>query len=687
MNNLEENPTLGEYTSILLKRKWTALTIFLMVVTFVTLRAFLIQPLYEGTAKIVIDFDKDKVVAYEEIYNTNSAHRDYLPTELNILSSRVVAEKTLNKIRTQYSKLVIKEGKKDPVEIVQSWFKINLLKRSRIVHIQAIHPDPEIAPFAANALTDAYIEFNMERKLEASNYAVAWLKKELASVLAEVKESDMKLLKYFTKHQIIHIPKIGKAETAQQGLLVELEREHARLTTLIAELYTRYKPLHPKMIRLQSSLKNVKSRIKEEVHSVLDLNKKKVEYDILKREASANKRIYQTLFDRTKETNIFEGLKTNNVSIIDRARVSDTPLSPNRRFHFLIGCLLGLMSGIGIAIGLEYLNTTIKSTEDAEEFTGIPVLGNIPEIEMAKGEAHDNANLIHRQEGSSLLAESYRFVKIGISCVSVKTPAKRILITSSSPREGKTTNAVNLATTFAAGGEKVLLIDADLRNPKIKNIFNLDSEWGLSHYLASEADTSQIICATSVPNLDVMSSGTTPPNPAELLESDKMKELLDWAAQRYSKVIVDSPPVMAVADPLILSGIIEGVLFVIRADTTNRKHVLQAINRIKETKIKILGIVLGRVHRGGSQYGYYGDYYPYEANGKHDKGMGIAKAFQNMKERGIEATVLRAFKSLIPPPFRASKDSKKRISDKDKLASKKQKAKEKVKASTNSDTA
>jgi len=278
MNNQEENPTLRDYTSILLKRKWTAFTIFFMVVTFVTLRAFLVQPLYEGSTKIVIDYDTNKIKTYDEISNTNSAQRDYLPTELNILSSRVVAEKTLKKIRAEFPKLIIKEGKKDPTEIVQSWFKINLFKRSRIVLIRAIHPDPEVAAFTANSLTESYLDFNMERRLEASSYAVAWLKRELTSVLVEVRDSEEKLLDYFTENQIVHMPKIGSAKTVEQGLLDELEREHARLTTQIAQLYTRYKPLHPQMIRLQASLRDVKSRIKDEVQTVLKLNKKKVAF-------------------------------------------------------------------------------------------------------------------------------------------------------------------------------------------------------------------------------------------------------------------------------------------------------------------------------------------------------------------------------------------------------------------------
>jgi capsular exopolysaccharide synthesis family protein len=186
-----------------------------------------------------------------------------------------------------------------------------------------------------------------------------------------------------------------------------------------------------------------------------------------------------------------------------------------------------------------------------------------------------------------------------------------ILLTSSSPKEGKTTDASNLAITLAANGEKVLLIDADLRNPRIHKIFKLkDSDVGLSNVLTGGTGVNDAIRETQVPNLFVLPAGQHPPNPAELLESQKMKDFLTWASNNFKKVIIDTPPVMAVADPIILSAVVDGVIFVIRSGVTHRKQVIQALNKLSETQVKIFGIVLNRVRASTDNY-YYPYYYRY----------------------------------------------------------------------------
>jgi capsular exopolysaccharide synthesis family protein len=595
-----------DYLMILRKRKWIVLLVFLTIVTTATVKVYLRQPIYAGVAKILIDSADEKVLSFEQAFYSYDGFE--LDTQYRILSSRSLSKATFEKLGL--SKDEEFADSEDPVGSFHSLFSIEPVRNSRIVLVKAMHPDPKKAALYANTFSQVYIDKNLERRLGAARYAVDWLTKQLATVREKVEKSELALQNYVAANQILHMPNIDEGG-AKQGVIQQLESEKVKLETELSELSKRYKEKHPKMIRLKSVLAAVDERLKSEIQIVFDLNRKATKYGILKREVESNRQLYETILEKSKEQNLFENLTENNISIIDSAEIPKYAVYPNKRRSVMLGCFMGILLGCALAFFLEALDNTVKGVEDAQTLTGLPLLGCVPDHSRLKKIKLGELDLACFLDSKSPFAESYRFIRTGIFFSSVDNPARVILLTSSSPKEGKTTDASNLAITLAANGEKVLLIDADLRNPRIHKIFKLkDSDVGLSNVLTGGTGVNDAIRETQVPNLFVLPAGQHPPNPAELLESQKMKDFLTWASNNFKKVIIDTPPVMAVADPIILSAVVDGVIFVIRSGVTHRKQVIQALNKLSETQVKIFGIVLNRVRASTDNY-YYPYYYRY----------------------------------------------------------------------------
>jgi succinoglycan biosynthesis transport protein ExoP len=270
-----------------------------------------------------------------------------------------------------------------------------------------------------------------------------------------------------------------------------------------------------------------------------------------------------------------------------------------------MGLLVGLLGGIGLAFFVEYLDNTIKSVEDAEARLGVPVLGVVTLLK----EKEKSMDQIVRNEPQSAFAESYKSLRTAILLSSAVNPPKNILITSISSGEGKTVTSVNLAMTIAQAEHKVLLVDGDLRKPRIHKIFGTDNSKGLSTYLAGASDT-DIIRPTSISNLNVIPSGPIPPNPSELLSSGKMSDLLQRLNERYDIVIWDSAPLLTVTDSLILSKVLDGTIIITRAGETTYEGVSRAIKSLRDIEAHFIGIVINALEITRSDY-YYHQYYSY----------------------------------------------------------------------------
>jgi capsular exopolysaccharide synthesis family protein len=275
----------------------------------------------------------------------------------------------------------------------------------------------------------------------------------------------------------------------------------------------------------------------------------------------------------------------------------------------MLGAVLGLLGGIILAFFLEYLDSTISTQEEVERILNLSTLGLVPTIKAGTAAENSVRDLFVQHSPKSSVAECCRIIRTNLNFLSTERPLKTILVTSAGPQEGKTTSLVNVAITMAQGDKRVLLVDTDLRRPRLHRTFKVSNDVGVTSLIAEGGELDKAIQATDVPGLFLLPSGPIPPNPAELLHTERFKRILEEAASKFDKVMLDSPPVGAVSDALVLSGLADGVVVVLKAFQSDRamaKHMLRAL---RDVRAKLLGGILNNVDLDRRQYGYYQGYY------------------------------------------------------------------------------
>jgi capsular exopolysaccharide synthesis family protein len=327
-----------------------------------------------------------------------------------------------------------------------------------------------------------------------------------------------------------------------------------------------------------------------------------VEYSVLKREVDTNRQLYDALFTKIKDQSVSGERQPVNIGIVQNAKVPQNPVRPLVMFNLLLGLILGLCGGVGVAFFIDRLDNRIKAAEGVADVLGVPALGSVTFNRIA-GSMKEIARTAPRSE----FTENYNALRTTLLS-SPDFPPRHILISSSIAGEGKTTTATNLALTMAKAGSRVLLIDADLRKPSLHKIFKLHNQIGLSSYLAGSGDKA-ILNKGSHENLVIIPSGPTPPNPYELLNSNRMAALLDNPGKDFDIIICDSPPILSVADSRVLCRFFDGMIVVTRAGLTTYPMVQKSIRMVQEVKGKNLGIQVNAVQtRDQEYYGYYSNY-------------------------------------------------------------------------------
>ena len=354
----------------------------------------------------------------------------------------------------------------------------------------------------------------------------------------------------------------------------------------------------------------------------------------LQRSTNVGENIFLMLKEKYEEARIKEAGQIGNVRIVDKAITPEKPIRPKKKLNVLLGAFLGLLMGGGMAFFLESLDTSLKSIEDIED-QGLSVLGYVPKIRSTKvarkhrkerSQIQDKdvrktaSNLITHFAPKSPVSEAYRTFRTNIQFTNLDSPPQTILVTSPGPGEGKSTTVANLAITFAQMGTKTMLMDTDFRRPILHSIFGLEKEIGITNHLVGKAPLEMVIKKTTVPNLDIITCGVIPPNPSELLASEKMKGFLEQLKAKYQMILFDSPPVIAVTDAAVLSLLLDGVVLVASAGQTSQQGLTRAKTLLENVKAKILGVVLNKVEAKstyGSYYYYY--YYHYYGDRKETK--------------------------------------------------------------------
>ena len=742
-DNPREEVHLTDYLNVILKRKWTIITCLLVILMVTAYATFTKDAVYQASAKLIIEKKESNILNMEDIVASSGTSSKYYQTQYQIIQSRSLAKKVADKHNLYQSEEFNPEPPNDPVSIAkrsvmgtisgvvgafkdfifpQSQADNNLerlpisqekslsdeqkevledfeerlsvepVRETHMVQIKFEASSPAMAAKIANAVAEAYIDYNLETKMDKVQQAVSWLEDRLKKERKKVKEAQNAFLEYRQKHNIttdispqterIRVERLSElksqildAETRRKELeskykqaqaylnrfeslealpdvlsnevVQSIKQSELELATRLSKLSGKYGANHPKIKAIESQLRDLRQRKKNEAEKIveslkhdyeaalakeqalkksmqqekqeaMELNEMAIEYGVLKRKANSAKEMYDLLVKRFKEASLTEDIKTVNARIVDRAQVPQDPVKPKKSRNMMLALVLGLGLGTGVSFFSEYMDNTFKTPEDVQRILGIPYLGTIPQ--MKNGRDFQPA-LVASMDPQSLYSEAYRGLRTNLLFSVADVSPRNLLITSSGPYEGKSVTAVNLAITLAQAGTSTLLLDCDMRKPAVHRHFQLDRDMGLSNVLTGSAELAQVQNTTFVENLSCIPSGPIPPNPSELLGSQRMQSVLASLAESYDRVIIDSPPVTAVADASILASLADGVIMVIHGFETPHKVVQTGLGQIQNVRAKVLGAVLNGVdmQKEGAYYSSYSYYYYYTEEGKKRK--------------------------------------------------------------------
>jgi capsular exopolysaccharide synthesis family protein len=468
--------------------------------------------------------------------------------------------------------------------------------------LQAAEADRKEAEAAYNAA--------LQTRTSAGIWSIPEVQKDentrkLRARISELEERQAALLVNYTPEW----PEVKKIQEQLKQLKQELDRSPDEI---IAGMKNRYEAARDKEAKLRSSYFSEQGTANAQSTSELGLSD-------LSQRIETNKQLYQTYLQRQRELQVTSSDRTNNVSTVEEARTPREPIGPPRVRNIVIALMLSLGVGVGLAFLLDYLDDTLKSVEDVDRHLHLPTLALIPAPREARrllGRAAPEPEpgaataLALIDDVRSPVAEAYRHLRTSLLLSSAGQPPKTVLVTSSQPSEGKTTTVVNIATMLAQTGADVLVLDCDLRRPRVHAHFGVSNARGVTNYLSGEANVSELVQTSSrLPNLKIIPSGPVPPNAAELLGSDEMRKLLYVLSENFTHIIIDSPPAISFTDASILSTMVDGVMLVVHGGRSSRAVVRRAKQQLQDVGAHLFGIVLNNVKLEGTDYYYYSGYY------------------------------------------------------------------------------
>ena len=540
----------------------------------------------------------------------------WLAQQLEVQQERVAESEAALQAYKEQHQIISLEDRQNIV--MQKLSQLNTaVNNSRIQRISAETQYKQVEQYLDSEsieLTSAAIEKLESISLVINNPLIQTLKVELSTLESEYSEL---LKKFRAKHPNV-IAVRSQISSVQDRLDAEIRRI---MTSIINE----YELAMAREQELQAALEDQKRDAQE-------LNQKAIAYSILEREVETNTRIYDQLLQRTKETTVTEQLETNNIRIIDQAAIPNYPIAPRKKLNIFLAMVVGSVLGVALAFFFEYLDNSIKTPDDIKFYLSIPFLGFIPKVTSETGNAglprsaggQYPDEMIVARDPKSNASEAYRSLRTNVIFSSIEH-GPILLVTSAGPAEGKSLTVANLGITMAQSGSRTLIIDCDFRKPRMHKFFNIPGGGiGFTDMVAKFGTNGNkiIVKRTKIPNLDVIPCGKIPPNPSEMLSSHRVQQLLSALGRKYDKILIDSPPVNVVTDPVILSQIAGGVIIIIKAGETKRDIVRRASEQLTDVGATIIGGVLNNVDVERDNYYYYSyqyDYYYQEEEDSHEK--------------------------------------------------------------------
>lgn len=711
---------------LVVKHKWLLLSVATVGLLAALLVSFMRTPQYQAVTTLQVDKRAASVVRFgQETDNANELDdRTGMGTQLELLKSRVLAERVIDELRLDRAGLPIERPADDaaidglPEEgaseaaasgwqgwvsrLKENWNKVRepaqvseqklsreavvaafgrtvqseQVRNSRMLKVSVDNPDPQLAARIANTVAQTFVALNLERRLDASSYAKTFLEQQLALTKGKLEESERRLNEYARSRNILTLDEktnainqtyvdfsaaLVKAEqerikfestyqaikdapdTAREVLdsrtIQDYKAQRAKLEADYQQNAKIYKENFPLMVQLQAQIKDLDAKIAAEVTGILRSvdnqltmakrqeaqlrsrvqqtrqeimqgQDRQVDYNLLKREVDTNRELYDGLLQQVKEVGVAGGVETNNIQVVDKAEVPLFPYKPNIPLNAAIGLLAGLMLGLMLVFLIESLDDSIKFADEVEKTLGLPLLGVIPQVKN-KENLPSLAFMAHTDPRGHL-AEAYRSTRTALQFSSSTGAPRCLLVTSTTKNEGKSTTALALAISFAQLGGKVALVDADMRNPTVHKLFQMSNTYGLSSYLAGQESDQPLLRNVTVPNLSVIPGGPVPPSPVDLLMGPRFGELVArLQAKGYEYVVVDGPPVLGLADAVVLGNQVPAVLYVAQASRTRMSHINDALRRLRMAGIVPRGVVLTQATAQNTAYYMYDGYYGY----------------------------------------------------------------------------
>jgi capsular exopolysaccharide synthesis family protein len=649
---------LAAYWRVIRRHLWGIIGLALVGAIVGVFKGLSAVPIYQARLTMQIEWSQPRVVATQDIIAPASPYLFY-ETQYDIIRSRAIAARVVEKLRLDERRDLLGPPQPSPTEallkmiglggaapdapeagvlvdsgakaeaqtgdaetaaefrrqgligMVQGGLSVSGGQRSQIVSISFDSPSPELAAEIANAAADAYMELGMESRLDTTQRATSWLTDKLEELRRKVAESEAELQAFQAREGLVDTESLKELTSGRlQGLNAEL----VRAQTHYSDLAKRYGQKHPRLIAAKAELEEARRRLREEQTSVVQSRGDEFELAKLEREVATNRELYNTFLTRFKETDIStDSSSLSNVRVIDRAQVPNAPYKPNRRRMAMMWLLLGLAAGVGLAFLREYVDNTFKGTSDVEEKLKLPVLGVVPLLKKS-GKNAQGPERHFIKETRSTFAEAINHVRTGVLFSRVDDPPRTVLVTSAVQSEGKTTLASNLALAFSQLGP-TLLIDADLRKPRVASVAGLDRRQGLVEVVAGQQALKDcVVRDEEAQNLYILKSGTIPPNPLEILSSEKFAKLLAELKKRFEHIVIDTAPVLPVSDAVVVARVTDAVIMVLQAGKTTQGAAIEAVKRLRTANVVPIGVVLSQVG-GRRSPSYYGDSYYYGGYG------------------------------------------------------------------------
>jgi capsular exopolysaccharide synthesis family protein len=710
---ISDDAQVADYLRVLFKRRWTAISTFLVVVGSATIYTFTATPIYQARVRVLIETENPNVLSFQEVIDQNKTTNDYYQTQYRILESRALAKRTLDgaklwshpEFAAMKDSSVVRRGltettlwvtglfnggnrRAKPLPSVETSTQARAIDRflehlaivpvrnSRLVDVRYEAPNPALAAQLANAHARAYIDQNLEFRFLATKEASDWLAARMAEQRQSLETGELALQQYREQNDAISLEErqdivvqrladLNAAVTRARTTRIEKEALYNQLRSLQnnrgaldtfpailanvfvqqlkteladrqrqqAELAEKLGERHPEMIKIRSAINSAEAKLQGEIGKVvqsignefraalaqersllgaldqqkteaLALNRKAIEYGALQRDSASSRQMFEELLKREKQTAISGELKTSNIRVVDPADPPEKPVRPNPLTNLLLAVTGGGVLAVGLAFFFEYLDNRIKSPDEIKAFLNVPFLGMVPSLTE---ERKETSGLLTGGAPSNF-AEAFRTIRTNVVFSSADEGCRSLVVTSTRPGEGKTLVGANLAIALAQSGQRVLLFDADLRKPRVHQMFNQKLEPGLSNLMVGQAKASEVMRKSGIPGLWLLPAGHVPPNPAELLASRRFKDFQSTLREHFDWIVLDSPPVMAVADPSIVAHAADGVLFVVGAEMTARHAAQSALEQLESSNARIVGAVLNRVDVLRNSY-YYSQYY------------------------------------------------------------------------------